>query len=186
MIEYVLTLRCPDTTGIVHAVASGLLDAKGNILEQAQFTDPDLNQFCLLTRFETPEVDVSLVRDSITAAAARFDPVITLRKVEERRRVLVMVSKFDHCLVDLLYRWQTGELPIDIPLIVSNHPDLRPIADAARHPLRPPARHARRPSRRQEAELLAARRRARHRPRGARSVHAGALRRPVHASSRAG
>jgi len=134
MTEYVLTLRCPDASGIVHAVASGLLDARGNILEQAQFTDPDQNQFCLLTRFETPEEDGSLVRDAITSAAARFDPVITLRKAEQRRRVLVMVSRFDHCLVDLLYRWQSGELPIDIPVIVSNHPDLKPIADAAHIP----------------------------------------------------
>ena len=131
MTEYVLTLRCPDTSGIVHAVASGLLDTGANILEQAQFTDPDLNLFCLLTRFETPETDTTVVRDAITSAVRRFDPVITLRKAEVRRRVLVMVSKFDHCLVDLLYRWKTGELPIDIPLIVSNHDDLRPIAEAA-------------------------------------------------------
>jgi formyltetrahydrofolate deformylase len=58
-----------------------------------------------------------------------FDPVLTLRPERQRRRVLIMVSKYDHCLVDLLYRYESGELPVDIPLIVSNHEDCRPIAE---------------------------------------------------------
>ena len=131
MPEYVLTLRCDDQAGIVHAVAGGLLDCGSNILEQAQFTEPNINLFCLRTRFESQQTDVSVVRDAIAARVARFDPVLTLRPTQQHRRALLMVSKFDHCLVDLLYRHDIGELPIDIPLIVSNHDDLRSIA--ARH-----------------------------------------------------
>ena len=129
MPEYVLTLRCPDQAGIVHAVATGLLDCDSNIVEQAQFTDPDLGLFCLRTRFESHEADPDVVRDAIAARVARFDPVLSLRPVAQHRRALLMVSKFDHCLVDLLYRHDIGELPIDIPLIVANHDDLRPIAE---------------------------------------------------------
>ncbi len=141
MPEYVLTLRCDDQAGIVHAVAGGLLDCGSNILEQAQFTEPNINLFCLRTRFESQQTDVSVVRDAIAARVARFDPVLTLRPTQQHRRALLMVSRFDHCLVDLLYRHNIGELPIDIPLIVSNHDDLRSIAARTRHPLRSRARH---------------------------------------------
>jgi formyltetrahydrofolate deformylase len=132
--EYVLTLRCSDTAGIVHAVAAGLLDSQANILEQAQFTDPDLNLFCVRTRFETLEESPANVLASVTASTERFGPSITLRRAAARRRVLVMVSKFDHCLVDLLYRCQIGELPVDIVAVVSNHPDLRGVAERANVP----------------------------------------------------
>ncbi len=129
MTEYILTLRCPDAAGIVHATTTGLLDCGANILEQAQFTDPDLGLFCLRTRFESPEEAPAAVREAITSRTQRFDPVLSLRRVHEHRRLLVMVSRFDHCLVDLLYRHAIGELPVDIPLVVSNHPDLAPIAE---------------------------------------------------------
>ena len=131
MIEYVMTLRCPDAPGIVHAVAAGLLEAEANILEQAQFTDPDLGLFCLRTRFETASSSTFAVRAALTTATVRFDSVITLRKVDELPRILLMVSKIDHCLVDLLYRWNRGELPIEIPAVVSNHADLRDVVTQA-------------------------------------------------------
>ena len=131
MIEYVMTLRCPDAPGIVHAVAAGLLEAEANILEQAQFTDPDLGLFCLRTRFETASSSTFAVRAALTTATVRFDSVITLRKVDELPRILLMVSKIDHCLVDLLYRRNRGELPIEIPAVVSNHADLRDVVTQA-------------------------------------------------------
>ena len=128
MQRYILTLRCPDQPGIVHALAAGVAEAKGNILESAQFSDPGTGIFTIRVSLETPDADTESLRDELTLRLARFDPVLTVRPEEQRRRVLLMVSKFDHCLVDLLYRWGSGELPVDIPLIVSNHHDLAPVA----------------------------------------------------------
>ncbi|GHE46373.1 formyltetrahydrofolate deformylase [Streptomyces capitiformicae] len=128
MQRYILTLRCPDQPGIVHALAAGIAEAEGNILESAQFSDPGTGVFTIRMCLETPEADTEKLRDELALRLARFDPVLTVRPEEQRRRVLLMVSKFDHCLVDLLYRWDLGELPVDIPLIVSNHPDLEPVA----------------------------------------------------------
>lgn len=131
MTAYILTLRCPDGPGITHAITGALLMVGANILEQAQFTEPTTDDFCLRTRFDAPTEDLVLVRKAVTEATEHLAPSITLRHEEDRRRVLLMVSKFDHCLVDLLYRHQLGELKIDIPLIVSNHPDCAEIADRA-------------------------------------------------------
>jgi formyltetrahydrofolate deformylase len=132
MPEYVLTLRCPDTAGIVYAVSVGLLACGSNILDQAQFTDPDLGLFCLRTRFESPEGDLEVVHKTLEAQIARFAPdLLEIRPTAENRRILVMLSRFDHCLVDLLYRRQTGELQVDIPVVVSNHEDCRSIVEAA-------------------------------------------------------
>jgi formyltetrahydrofolate deformylase len=130
MTEYVLRLQCPDQAGIIHAVSTALLDCGANIVEQAQFSDPDLNEFCLRTRFETPEEDIERVKQTLATQIDRFHPEFTLRLTNDRRRVLLMVSKYDHCLVDLLYRHSIGDLHVDIPVIVSNHEDCRSIADA--------------------------------------------------------
>jgi formyltetrahydrofolate deformylase len=127
--SYVLTLSCPDRPGIVHAVCTGLLEVGGNIVENAQFGDPDTSTFCMRTVFTSEVDDVARVR--ATLAQALGDDAVTLhvRLEAHRPRILIMVSKFDHCLVDLLYRWRSGALPVDIALIVSNHPDLGPIAE---------------------------------------------------------
>ena len=130
MTEYILRLQCEDQAGIIHAVSSALLECHGNIVEQAQFSDPDLNQFCLRTRFETPEQDIALVRSTISAQINRFQPEFQLRQIGNRRRMLLMVSQHDHCLADVLYRHSIGDLDIDIPVIVSNHEDCRAIAEA--------------------------------------------------------
>ena len=108
MQRYILTLRCPDQPGIVHALAAGVAEAKGNILESAQFSDPGTGIFTIRVSLETPDADTESLRDELTLRLARFDPVLTVRPEEQRRRVLLMVSKFDHCLVDLLYRWRLG------------------------------------------------------------------------------
>ena len=131
MTAYILTFRCPDGPGITHAITGALLTVGANILEQAQFTEPTTDDFCLRTRFDVPTEDLAVVSKAVTDATEHLAPAITLRHEEDRRRVLLMVSKFDHCLVDLLYRHQLGELKIDIPLIVSNHPDCAEIADRA-------------------------------------------------------
>ena len=127
--KYILTLRCMDRPGIIHAISGALLDVQGNILEQAQFTDEDTQVFSLRTRFESPQMSVDDVASALAQRLDAFAPVITLRPEDQRRRVLIMVSKYDHCLVDLLYRYDRGELSIEIPLIVSNHEDCRSLAE---------------------------------------------------------
>ena len=131
MERFVLTLTCPDRAGIIHAVSRGLLAVDGNVLEQAQFTDEGTNQFCLRTRFESPEPDEDRVRAAVTAASADLSATFTLRNERRRRRLLIMVSQYDHCLVDLIYRHQIGELPVEIPMVASNHDDCRAVVERA-------------------------------------------------------
>ena len=129
MEHYILTLRCADQPGIVRSLAEGIVQAKGNITESAQFSDPPTGLFCLRTAFESPEEDVEAIRSLVAGAVRGFQPVLTLRRESSRRRVLVMASRFDHCVRDLLYRWDIGELPADVRLVVSNHEICRPIAE---------------------------------------------------------
>jgi formyltetrahydrofolate deformylase len=130
MTEYILQLQCADQSGIIHAVASGLLDCQANIVEQAQFSDPDLTQFCLRTRFETELQDIDAVETAIRAHVQQFNPRLELRNSSDHRRVLILVSKFDHCLEDLLYHYSIGDLAINIPAIVSNHEECRASAES--------------------------------------------------------
>ena len=124
MRTYVVTLQCDDTPGIVHAATSAIVAVRGNIVENDQFTDPVTNQFCMRTRFETEVDDVALVRARLEDDLSRFRPVLGVRDELVRRRALIMVSRYDHCLADLLYRHEQGDLPLDITAVVSNHPDL--------------------------------------------------------------
>jgi formyltetrahydrofolate deformylase len=128
-VQHILTLTCDDRPGIVHAVCGGLLDVGGNIVENAQFTDPDTNTFCMRTVVETAGDDPDVVAAAVAARLDEATAALHVRRADHRPRVLIMVSKFDHCLVDLLYRWRNGMLPIDIPVIVSNHPDCGEVAE---------------------------------------------------------
>ena len=128
----ILTLSCPSTVGIVSAV-SGLLAERGwNIIESAQFVDRKCRTFFMRMAFETDGGDG---RDALAEAfeliAQRFGMDWKLHDPAEPMRVLIMVSRFDHCLNDLLYRYAIGALPIVIPAIVSNHRDAE--VHAARH-----------------------------------------------------
>lgn len=129
MNQYVLTLRCDDGPGIVHALAGGVLAAGGNILESAQFSDEASGRFFMRLEFACEPLDASEAAESFRETVESFSPELTLRSTSVRRRALIMVSRFDHCLVDLLYRYETGELPVEIPLIVSNHETCSPIAE---------------------------------------------------------
>jgi len=131
MEQFILTLRCTDRPGIVRALADGIVAAEGNILESAQYADGVTGLFTIRIRFEAPEGSGDAARAAVAERVSGFDCVLTLRPISQRPRALIMVSKFDHCLVDLLYRWQRGELPIEIPLVVSNHNDLREIVERA-------------------------------------------------------
>ena len=121
---HVLTLVCPDRPGIVASISQGLVELDANILENAQFGDQATGMFCMRTRFETPVADADRIEAALEPRSSALGASVRVRREDQRQRVLVLVSKYDHCLVDLLYRWRAEELAIDIPLVVSNHPDL--------------------------------------------------------------
>jgi formyltetrahydrofolate deformylase len=127
--RYILTIQCSDRPGIVHGFAEGLLNADANILDNAQFSDPLTNLFCQRVRFETPLSDIDIVKSHLYSATNKFGGDVHLRSEATHQRMMIMVSKFDHCLGDLLYRWQAGELAVDIPVVVSNHADCRALVE---------------------------------------------------------
>jgi formyltetrahydrofolate deformylase len=124
MVVHILTLVCPDRPGIVASISQGLVELDANILENAQFGDQPTGMFVMRTRFESPVEDSDRIEEALEPRSSALGATVRVRREDRRQRALVMVSKYDHCLVDLLYRWRAGELAIDIPLVVSNHPDL--------------------------------------------------------------
>lgn len=129
MPAYILTITCPDGPGIIHAVSGALLEVEANVLEQEQYSDLETGLFFARTKFETQIDDVARVRGLIQERTERFGTDIGLRLETQHRRALIMVSQYDHCLLDLLYRKDAGELPLDVVAIVSNHDTCWPIAD---------------------------------------------------------
>jgi formyltetrahydrofolate deformylase len=129
VITYVVTLQCADAPGIVLATTSAIVALAGNIVENDQFTDPVTGQFCMRTRFETGVRDVERVRLELLARLARFGPALAVRPEDVRRSALVLVSQLDHCLADLLFRKEQGDLPMDIAAVISNHPDCRALCE---------------------------------------------------------
>jgi formyltetrahydrofolate deformylase len=129
--RHILTITCPDTVGIVAAVSGFLADHDAFITESSHFGDPVSRRFFMRTVFTsgafTP--DAGELAKKFSRIAERFQMVWGLHDAERKERVVILVSKFDHCLNDLLYRYRTGELRVEIPAVVSNHPDLRPLAD---------------------------------------------------------
>jgi len=122
--DLIATLQCPDRPGIVHAMTTSILKASGNIIENQQFTDPVTSTFVMRTRFETT-MDLAAATSILSEGLASFNPSLNVRDFTRAKRVLVMVSKESHCLRDLLYLVELGELPITITSVVSNHSDLR-------------------------------------------------------------
>jgi formyltetrahydrofolate deformylase len=134
--EYVLTLSCPDRTGIVHAVAAYLLQAGCNVLDSQQFGDrtgDGPSQFFMRVHLESLGPDPASypsLRAGFGPVAAEFGMDWELHDVAVQPRVLIMVSKAGHCLNDLLYRRAAESLRIDVPLVIGNHPDLASLAAA--------------------------------------------------------
>ena len=127
--DLIATLQCADQPGIVHAMTSSVLAASGNIIENQQFTDPVTNSFVMRTRFETNS-SLEKAREVLADGLARFNPVLNLRDNAAPKRALVMVTKESHCLRDLLYLLELGELPIEIPLVVGNHDELKSLVES--------------------------------------------------------
>jgi formyltetrahydrofolate deformylase len=124
---YILTLSCPDRTGIVHAVSGFLLERGGNIEEAAQYNDHGTGLFFMRVRFAC-EHGESILREQIAALAADFDMRWKLLAAAEPMKTVILVSKEGHCLNDLLFRWKSGLLSIDVRAIISNHRDFYQLA----------------------------------------------------------
>jgi formyltetrahydrofolate deformylase len=120
--QFVLTLSCPDRAGIVAAVANHLAAQGGNIIEAQQFGDAETGRFFMRLVFEDADRDLDALRQGFEGFAKPLGMQWMLRNRAQRRRVLLLVSKFDHCLADILYRWRIGELPMDIAGVIANHP----------------------------------------------------------------
>ncbi|HLU54057.1 MAG TPA: formyltetrahydrofolate deformylase [Pseudonocardia sp.] len=130
--QCVLTLSCPDTLGIVHAVSGFLVEHGCTIRESQQFEDPDSGSFFMRVKFARADggtLDVERLRDEFTEVSGRFSMSWRMADAAERQRVLIMVSRFAHCLNDLLFRTSIGELNLDVVAVVSNHPDLGRLAE---------------------------------------------------------
>ncbi|MGW1495318.1 formyltetrahydrofolate deformylase [Streptomyces sp. NPDC002402] len=122
--QYVLTLSCPDKKGIVHAVSSYLYITGCNIEDSQQFGDRDTGLFFMRVHFSAEEpVTVEKLRAGFAAVGESFQMDWQIHLAEEPMRIILMVSKFGHCLNDLLFRWRTGALPVEIAAVVANHPD---------------------------------------------------------------
>ncbi|WP_250518999.1 formyltetrahydrofolate deformylase [Caballeronia sp. ATUFL_M1_KS5A] len=130
--SFVLKVACPGTRGIVAAIGNFLADRGCYITEMAQFDDEEQKHYFSRVVFHTDTEsapNLAELRDAFKATAARFDMQWEMRSFEERARVLIMVSKFDHCLEDLLYRQRMGELPMTVTAVVSNHDALRALVE---------------------------------------------------------
>ncbi|UPK74749.1 formyltetrahydrofolate deformylase [Nocardioidaceae bacterium SCSIO 66511] len=128
---YVLTLSSPDVPGIVYAVSKHFMDEGFNIFASQQFLDQSADRFFMRVHVHDAhgrDRSVDEVRAAFAAVGERFDMTWLLRDAGYRSRVLLLVSKFGHCLNDLLFRTSIGQLNIDIPAIVSNHTDFGPLA----------------------------------------------------------
>ena len=122
--QFVLTLSCPDRPGIVAAVSGHFATRGDNILEAQQFGDTETARFFMRLVFQPLLDDVTLgnLQADFAGIARKYDLQWQIRDRSEHRRILLLVSKFDHCLADVLYRWRIGELPMEIAGIVANHP----------------------------------------------------------------
>ncbi|WP_328413438.1 formyltetrahydrofolate deformylase [Streptomyces violaceus] len=122
--QYVLTLSCPDRKGIVHAVSSYLFMTGCNIEDSQQFGDHDTGLFFMRVHFSADApVSVEKLRASFAAIGDSFQMEWQINRADRKMRILLMVSKFGHCLNDLLFRARTGALPVEIAGVVSNHKD---------------------------------------------------------------
>ena len=127
--DLIASLQCADQPGIVHAMTSAVLACDGNIIENQQFTDYPTNTFVMRTRFETKQ-SLAEAEKSLREGLGRFSPALHIRPTAEKPMALVLVTTESHCLRDLMYLLELGELPIEIPLVISNHSDLKQLVES--------------------------------------------------------
>jgi formyltetrahydrofolate deformylase len=127
--DLIASLQCEDQPGIVHAMTTAVLNCGGNIIENQQFTDPTTNQFVMRTRFETAQ-GIDGAHKSLNEGLSKFNPSLHIRPTAQKPRALVMVTTESHCLRDLLYLEELGELNVEIPLVISNREELRSLVES--------------------------------------------------------
>jgi formyltetrahydrofolate deformylase len=125
---YILTLSCPDRLGLVHAVSGFLFQRAGNIEEASQFNDHGTGLFFMRVQFSCEKESFENLKLQLAEFAAPFQMQWGLHSVAQRMKTVILVSKEGHCLNDLLFRWKSGLLPIDIRAIVSNHREFYQLA----------------------------------------------------------
>lgn len=127
--DLIASLQCADQPGIVHAMTTAVLQCGGNIIENQQFTDTTTNTFVMRTRFETSQ-SLAAAQTSLSEGLGKFSPSLHIRPTAQKPRTLVLVTKESHCLRDLMYLLELGELPIEIPLVISNREDLKSLVES--------------------------------------------------------
>ena len=125
---YILTLSCPDRLGLVHAVSGFLLERGGNIEEAAQYNDRDTGLFFMRVQFACGQLTHDNLKTQLNFFAQPFQMSWRLHSRTQPMRTVIMVSKEGHCLNDLLFRWKSGLLPVDIRAIISNHREFYQLA----------------------------------------------------------
>jgi formyltetrahydrofolate deformylase len=132
----ILLISCPDRKGEVATIADFVFRHGGNILHADEHADEESGLFLMRVEFDPKDCDIDLNQPGLADFSKAFTPIAEafamswrLAQSSRRPKIVIFVSKYDHCLVDLLYRHHSGELACDIPLIISNHPDTQPIAD---------------------------------------------------------
>jgi formyltetrahydrofolate deformylase len=135
---YTLTLSCPDRPGIVHAVSGFLFERGGNILDAAQYADDRdqdaTGQFFMRVGFACADLSFAALKEDLAVLAGDFEMRWSLHQAKQPMRTVLMVSKEGHCLNDLLFRWKSGLLRLDIRAIVSNHNEFEPLAASYKVP----------------------------------------------------
>ncbi|MGD9919401.1 MAG: formyltetrahydrofolate deformylase [Paenirhodobacter sp.] len=128
MTQYCLTVTCPTKRGIVAAISTYLAEQGCNITDSSQFDDSLTGRFFMRVSFASQEgKDIAALEKEFAATAKAFDMVAKFHDEAEKMKVIIMVSRFGHCLNDLLYRWRIGALPIDIVAVISNHMDYQKV-----------------------------------------------------------
>jgi len=128
MTHFALTVTCPSMRGVVAAITTYLAQQGCNITDSSQFDDPETGRFFMRISFKSEEgTDLATLRDGFAGPAEPFGMSYSFHDETERMKVVIMVSRFGHCLNDLLYRWRIGALPIDIVAVISNHMDYQKV-----------------------------------------------------------
>ena len=125
---YILTLSCPDKPGIVHGVTGLLLQLGGNIEEAGQFNDAQTGLFFMRVQFACSTTRQADIQAALQELASHWNMGIDLHRADQRMPIVILVSQQGHCLNDLLFRWKSGLLPVDVKAIISNHRDFYQLA----------------------------------------------------------
>ncbi len=127
--DLIASLQCADQPGIVHAMTTAVLHCGGNIIENQQFTDPTTKTFVMRTRFETSQ-GIAAAQMSLNDGLGKFSPALHIRPTARKPRALILVTNESHCLRDLMYLLELGELLIEIPLVISNREELQSLVES--------------------------------------------------------